>query len=206
MAKARIAIPERTRTLVLREFNYRCALCGSDRPQMHHLDQDPSNNEQLNLLPLCPNCHLSDQHNPTESIPTGILALFRRFKDPVILSPQFRPLYQRFQFLFEITDTSDQEQLGAAAAELAAFVRALEMGDFYGSKIEALTKQIRLTSGSASLYTGQPSPETARALAALPERNRRQLIENREEVLKLCIELLRYQRWSPPSRGRTNGT
>lgn len=205
MPKARVVIPQRTRTLVLSEFNHRCAICGSNRPQLHHLDEDPSNNNPLNLVPLCPNCHLSDQHSPTEGIPAGVLSLFRRFKDPAILSPQFRPLYQRLQFLFEISDNSDHNQLGAAAAELACFVGTLEMGNFYGPKVEGLTKQITLGGWSGSFYTGEPSPETARTLAALPERNRRRLIENREQVLQLCIELLRYQRWAPPSKTSSNG-
>jgi hypothetical protein len=88
MAKERIAIPKQIREQVLVEFNHRCAVCGADRPQVHHIDEDPSNNEPLNLLPLCPNCHLIDQHNPTGGMEIPKLLLFRRFKDPAILRCQ----------------------------------------------------------------------------------------------------------------------
>src|SRR5256885_12038233 len=99
MAKTRIAIPRDMRDKVLKEFHHKCAICGEADPQLHHIDENPSNNDQMNLIPLCPKCHLSDQHNPTKSIETDKLRLFRQFKDLAILKPQFHPLFIRLRFL-----------------------------------------------------------------------------------------------------------
>ena len=62
--KTRTDIPKTVREAVLKEFNHRCAVCGGDRPHLDHIDEDPSNNDPFNLLPLCPNCHIRDRHNP----------------------------------------------------------------------------------------------------------------------------------------------
>src|SRR5689334_6368420 len=91
----RVKIPKPTADAVLKEFNHLCAVCGETSPQLHHIDENPANNDPLNLLPLCPNHHLSDQHNPTAKIDPGILALFRRHKDPTILTPEFDPFFRR---------------------------------------------------------------------------------------------------------------
>ncbi len=71
MSKQRVSIPKAVRDKILAEFNHRCAVCGADRPHIDHIDEDPSNNEPMNLLPLCPNCHLTDKHNPTSKIAGG---------------------------------------------------------------------------------------------------------------------------------------
>ena len=84
---------------------------------MHHIDENPSNNDPLNLLPLCPNCHLSDQHRPTERIPKGVPSLFRQYKDPTILSPAFCPPYQRLEYLLHFTEDTDVESLEGAPYE-----------------------------------------------------------------------------------------
>jgi len=92
---------------------------------VHHIDENPSNNDPLNLLPLCPNCHLTDQHNPTGGMEVSKLLLFRRFKDPVILRPQFHPLYLRLKFLdsVELND-SPGNKLEERVKELVEFVQA----------------------------------------------------------------------------------
>jgi integrase len=135
--KNRVAIPKSIREQVLSEFRHRCAICGADRPHLHHIDENPDNNDLLNIIPLCPNCHLTDQHNPTAPIHPGRLTLFRRYKDPVILSPQFEPLFQRLLFLDAISDQQTKE-LKQAAQELVDFVSSLEMGTFYGKRLDEL--------------------------------------------------------------------
>ena len=69
MAKIRKVIPQPVQNAVLKEFNHRCAFCGKDRPHLHHIDEDPSNNDALNIIPLCPNCHVTDQHDASNAIP-----------------------------------------------------------------------------------------------------------------------------------------
>lgn len=60
--KKRISIPKVTkvRSELQKEINSVCPFCPNDDVghfQIHHIDEDPSNNEPINLLLLCPNCH-----------------------------------------------------------------------------------------------------------------------------------------------------
>lgn len=73
MVKTRINPPKPIRDQVLKEYHHRCAIRGEDNPQIHHIDEDPSNNDPLNLLPLCPNCH-SAIHDPLNPIEIGRLS------------------------------------------------------------------------------------------------------------------------------------
>ncbi len=57
MAKQRIGVPEATRLELISRCNNRCCVCQTPFVVVHHLDENPSNNEIDNLAPLCPNCH-----------------------------------------------------------------------------------------------------------------------------------------------------
>lgn len=129
MAKERECVPAKTRDQILREFNHRCAKCGTDRPHLHHIDEDPSHNDQMNLIPLCPNCHLTDQHNPTQSIEPDRLRQFRQYKDPTILTPEFHVVFRRMRFLSRIAIDSDAHrvvyQTAVAGADPAGHARSV---------------------------------------------------------------------------------
>jgi hypothetical protein len=190
--KKRITVPQKVRDQVLREFNHLCALCGASNPQVHHIDENPSNNDPENLLPLFPNCHLTDQHNPTARIDTNKLRLFRKHKDPAILSHQFEPLFQRLQFLDSIDTDSDVQQLQRRAEELIAFIAALQMGEFYSSQIANLIT--RAYQWHVSDFYGS-NPEYDREYDKEEQQYRYQLQSAREGVYQLTMELLRYQSW-----------
>lgn len=199
MAKKRVIIPAKVRKTVLSEFNHRCAICGTDKPHLHHIDEDPSNNDPMNLLPLCPNCHLSDHHNPTAHLDPEKLRLFRTYKDPTILIPEFEPLFRRLHFLDRIEDTPAVEELEARINELCAFVYALEMGTFYGKLIEYLTerpKMIPLVSPSG------PDQGYSPWVMINQEEYRIKLRQARNRIYDLVVELLRYQRWASPKKDR----
>lgn len=124
---------------VLREFNHLCALCAKPNPQIHHIDGNPANNEPLNLIPLCPNHHLLDQHDPTADVHPLKLALFRFHKDPTVLADEFEPLFKRCRFLIEFDEeTFSLSTCAAAVEQLVAFVRVLKMGDFYANRLSDL--------------------------------------------------------------------
>lgn len=60
--KVRIKIKQGTkiRSLLQREINSICPLCGSSEVghfQIHHIDEMPENNDLTNLILLCPTCH-----------------------------------------------------------------------------------------------------------------------------------------------------
>jgi len=185
MAKSRISIPKETKEKVLKEFNYRCAICGADNPHLHHIDENPANNEIDNLIPLCPNHHLNDQHNPTSAIPSYKIELFRKFKDPSILSPKFHPLYERLKFLNQIEDLKHRV-LKEKVNELLQFISYLEMGGFYKDEI---MKLIQFNEVVALTLDGD------REDLGYKIRYKNRLKDNKETVIELVIECLRYQNW-----------
>ena len=195
--KKKRTAPGKAGTDVLKEYNHRCAICGVDRPQIHHIDEDPSNQDPLNLLPLCPNCHLSDQHNPTARPDPRLLALFRKYKDPTILSPQFLPLFKRLMFLENVQGQS-LEELTKLVSELLAFVAELEMGSFYAREMDTLLT----AAADYPLSEGGESPERQgereRAWLQRQMAYWHQLNNAKPKVLDLAVELLRYQSWRSP--------
>jgi hypothetical protein len=192
---AREPIPKKLRDAVLAEYNHRCAVCGNDRPQLHHIDEDSSNSISDNLLPLCPNCHLSDQHNPTRQVEVKKLHLFRRFKDPGILKPQFHPVYKRQLFLDDVVVCDEPvQELFRQVTELRELVKALEMGDFYFNRLgELLALEFPYYQICLALGT-DPDKEAERMIGN--RRYRQKLVTNRESARDLLVEQLRYQRWA----------
>lgn len=46
------------RTIAFQDWKKECAICGFDKiVAVHHIDEDHSNNNRENLIPLCPNHH-----------------------------------------------------------------------------------------------------------------------------------------------------
>ena len=191
----RTAIPKKTRDAVLAEYSHRCAICGTTKPQLHHIDGDHSNHQSLNLLPLCPNCHLSDQHNPTAELDSGILSLFRKHKDPAVLKPQFYPIYIRQKFLDEITESNlPIGDIDCSVTELVEFVAEFEMGGYYSRKLQTLLKLPSIP--RVALLSRDPDPAYDAACEAEYATYRKTVVVNRETARSLIIEMLRYQKWA----------
>lgn len=59
MAQARRSIPKTVVDRVLSSTGHQCCFptCFIEDVQLHHIDGDPSNNSEENLIPLCPNHH-----------------------------------------------------------------------------------------------------------------------------------------------------
>jgi len=58
--KKRKTIPQKTKALLQKEIKSKCPNCSNeevDHFQIHHIDENPENNEFSNLLMLCPTCH-----------------------------------------------------------------------------------------------------------------------------------------------------
>lgn len=195
---ARKAVSKKTKEALFNEYNSRCAICGKERPHIHHIDQDSSNNDLQNLIPLCPNCHLIDQHNPTTPIDPIKLSLFRRFKDPIILSAQFEPLFQRIMFLFDLEESSfETYQISDKAGELISFIQVLNMGEFYGNRLGSL---INKPSTGWVLTTETPDYVIDQREKEEKEKYYIMLCQNRDSAITLIIELLRYQDWTVSSQ------
>lgn len=192
MTKQRQTVPRATRDALLREFNFRCAICGADRPHVHHIDEDPANNSLDNLLPLCPNCHLVDEHDASNRTPLEKLKLFRRHKHRGILSAQFNPLFCRMRFLYAMEE--DAGELEANAKELIRFVSNLEMGRFYAGAVEEL-----LSPPVVGTFFVLGDPESERrhdeAVRAGEVAYVQQVRSAAPKVEALVIEMLDYQPW-----------
>lgn len=192
MAKTRISIPQKVAGKVFREFNHRCAKCGADNPQLHHIDGDPANNDPLNLIPLCPNCHLTDQHNPTRFVEPGKLKLLRVYKDPTILKPQFHPIFKRMQFLESREGDFEIEELEQKAIELVEFVFTLEKGEFYGTHIgHTMIPQDLLVRNTTVARFKSDSHKAQRRAAEYFQH----LQNTKAQVYAWVIEALRFQNW-----------
>jgi hypothetical protein len=202
MAKHRTG-PGKLGQEVLKEYNHRCAICGEDRPQIHHIDENPANHERFNLLPLCPNCHLTDQHNPTARPDPGLLRLFREFKDPTILSPQFLPLFQRSQFLCKPHELF-WEELNDRVLDLLGFIAELEMGSFYARSLQPLLiYPLAFFDETDPRDTEEQKKERAQRKFDALVRLRCQIQANQAQVYRLIVELLRYQPWRSDRAGVT---
>ncbi len=191
MAKQRTHIPKRISEEVLKEFNYRCAKCGADRPHLHHIDENPANNDALNIIPLCPNCHLVDQHNPTRFADPNKLKLFRKHKDPAILKPEFDPLFRRLQFFNTEHNNHSLEELENMAIELCEFIWTFEKGEFYAKKVGELI----IPRDLITYNTNVPRFRTKSGYLTKTEDYRRELQKKQEKVHTLVVEMLRYQPW-----------
>lgn len=187
MPKSRAEIPKRIRDSVLFEFSHRCAICGADRPQIHHIDENPGNNAAENLVPLCANHHLSDQHNPTTKYPELRLSLFRRYKDPQILCPQFAPLYSRLLYLMTPIHSMKYDELVNHSHDLVRFVKHLQMGEYYSAVLRELLDW--------SWQRPYASEERQAFLSEQEERYQAQVARYSNRILELVIEQLRYQAW-----------
>jgi hypothetical protein len=186
-------VPRAVREQVLKEYKHHCAICGQDHPQLHHIDENPSNNDPLNLIPLCPNCHLTGQHNPHQVLEGGKLQFFRIHKHPFILKPQFHPLFIRLAFLDE-AQTQEIAVLEAAAQELVHLIKVHLMGEFYAGRVGTL---VHMRHSPGVYFLGDPASERAheRRHRADEEEYRRQLVANRDRVHQLIVEMLAYQQW-----------
>lgn len=60
--KPRKNIPEDALGQLLYYSSNRCCICQLPLVVIHHIDENPANNDMDNLAPLCPNCH-AQAHN-----------------------------------------------------------------------------------------------------------------------------------------------
>jgi hypothetical protein len=193
-------LSDAVRTAVLKEFNHRCAICGTAVPQIHHIDEDHDNNDPENLLPLCPNCHLLDQHNPTAKTDPQKLSLFRNHKDPFILVAQFEPLFQRMKFLLSWPKADfDSQGTRKQAAELVAFVSHLQMGVFYSGE---LLKLLEFDNSGAPIILGDTFGYS-RWYEGAVARYAHDLQTRSPRAVHLIMEVIRFQNWpkfEPPHK------
>lgn len=201
----RTSIPKALREHVLAEFNSLCAICGKPRPQLHHIDHDRTNNAAPNLIPLCPNHHLLDAHNPTEPESPLRLSLFRKFKNPYILLPQFIPLLDRLRFLIvPQLESLDFAQARNRAEDLLLFISNLKMGGYYAATLESTLRwspppPSDVMRATANILEGMArSMRQDQVYEAKQAKYLQELRDRSSEIVRLVIESLRFQEWKAP--------
>ena len=180
MKKNRVRVPKAVTERVMKEYHHKCAMCGRPNPHLHHIDENPSNNDASNLLPLCPNHHLQDTHSPTTPLDPGKLRLFRRCKDPFILDPRFHPIWTRLRFLREGHRGPRTEDWNTCWIDLTRFIEAFEKGHYYSAR---LLNQMHAMQDTIAAV--------ADVILGLQD-------EFATTVEDLCVEMLRYQGWQRP--------
>lgn len=193
---ARERITKAVKDQVLGEYDHLCAVCGATKPQLHHIDEDHSNSIPDNLIPLCPNCHLTDQHDPTKMIPIPILKLFRQYRDPAILKPQFVPIFSRFEFLTHLSENDSWDrECEKQTKRLIDFISFQEMGGAYAREISELLPECPYSANlSENLFEEAWKMSYGRNKKEKVHMNK--ILKSLPEVLPLIIEMLRYQSWA----------
>lgn len=192
MAKVRTHNPNRN--AVLKEYGNLCAVCRLEGPEVHHIDENPANHEINNLIPLCPNFHRITQHSPYKRIEPSRLRLFRIFKEPKILLPQFKPIFTRMTFFENITKDSDAAILSKNANDLIEYVLSLEMGGYFSKKLSELIKkrvpflQSDGSPASLSLLRAQKKKDDDAYIVTLTNA--------KDKVYGFLIEQLQSQQWN----------
>ncbi|MEZ4414627.1 MAG: hypothetical protein R3E10_02660 [Gemmatimonadota bacterium] len=131
---------------------------------------------------------MQDQHDPTRAIEPGILRLFRVHRDPVLLASQFQPLFRRAEFLISLQEGGEVDDMAKRKKELISFVEVLEMGSYYGQRIDELFGRF----GGVWVVD---DPDNERKLAEDLQRRLQRARENAGEILALVVELVRFQPW-----------
>jgi 5-methylcytosine-specific restriction endonuclease McrA len=98
--KSRITIPELTADKILVRCRHQCCICQAPVVAIHHADENPSNNKEDNLIPLCGNCHdrASKKGGLSRNITPAQLLIYKRgweleveiAKRTAALAPQLR--------------------------------------------------------------------------------------------------------------------
>ena len=209
MAKKRVAVPLQVKTKILEEYRHRCAVClRSVKLEVHHIDEDPSNNDERNLIPLCPNCHSDRLHNPFDPLDSDVLSFYRTHKYRQILAAQFRPLLKRLRQLEDVNNLS-YEELWQRAQDLIDLVKEHEKGEYYASRIGNLLKPDLdkfvplpsvsyqfgyLTAGSQNAIDRYNEQQREVARERTPKYQAK-VQQGLGQAYELVAEMIQYQQW-----------
>ena len=214
MATTRPSIPKAASEEALRAFSHMCAACGERKPHLHHIDGNSGNNDPLNLIPLCPNHHLTDAHDPTRPIEPGRLRLLRLYRDPTVLDSRFQPIFVRLEsfrrylneplgeggvwtdgkFHLKAFDGLPNKKLEwfssvfRAGANFCRFLAVLEMGDYYAPQFERIFRGVDDSPG----FFENPENCKRTIYAARLYGGREKIVEQIEQSI---LEMMRYQGW-----------
>ena len=143
--KVRKEIPAALATSVKTEFGNRCAMCREPYVTIHHIDENPSNNNRQNLIPLCPNCHHGRVHGyGGNKIDRRALELYRELGTRFAATGAYNLLLKRSAYITSgMFEQLDSDQLSNALDDLLSFVRGLKFGPHFEKKLSRLLRPPR---------------------------------------------------------------
>lgn len=197
MKQKRPSIPKATQELVLEEYQHRCAIpiCNVAKPQLHHIDLDNTNNDPLNLIPLCPTHHLLGQHGTQPTFTPTLLKFYRIHKHSLILHPRFMSIFKRLEFLENVSSKSNATEVRKSMGDLIKFIRSQGNGDYYASTIGRLTAYEPFIASVSIPYGGSLPQWYINGMNNEIPQYLEKIQKNRDEVVKLIIEFLDFQNW-----------
>jgi hypothetical protein len=202
-------VPLALRTAVAKEFNNECATCGEHAgTQIHHIDENPGNNDALNLIPLCPTCHDIHIHGPSSRVTRPMLRLFRAHKDLALLTQNFRSVQERMAFLetpeaYAKAEADELWTLADAMEDLCGFIQLQPKGEYYARRLRKLLRAEEPASAldlkiGVQYYDAEPEERAKEMEAEVIEENLRvvtNLKSVRADVERLVVEFVRFQDW-----------
>ena len=108
-------------------FNYYCSRCGKDCRntknaemvlQVHHIDENPGNNDLENLIPLCASCHLKIEREARLHAPNHEKQL-ELFENQSYMS-QMKMMRKSALAKYGATNKADISQMDAETYEIRA--------------------------------------------------------------------------------------
>lgn len=187
--KKRTAVRKDMRDKVLVEFNHRCVCCDAPYYNIHHIDEDPSNNAEDNLIILCPNCHQGRVHGNSIMITPEQLKMYKRMKSKSV----FKPIYSAIKSRIKFIETDEYERLTydeitTKLDDLIKFIGTLNQGVYYEQELKrCLSREPRIC------FTDTPISIRQQQTQEIENRYKKKIKDKKEGILKLVLECIEVQ-------------
>ena len=189
MKKKRTTIPKLRKDKILVQFNHQCVVCSAPYHEVHHIDEDPSNHDEDNLIVLCPNCHQGKVHGKSIMITADQLKLYLRNGKKSIFNPIYHILASKIDFLqndkyLHLTTDDISEKVD----DLIEFIKYLNLGEYYSKKLKEL-----LTRDSSIFFTSMTDYESNKQWEEIEKAHKEKIKNNKYEATRLVFECLEVQ-------------
>jgi hypothetical protein len=137
--KSRLAVPRVTADKVKALFRHRCAVCAAPYMELHHIDEDPGNNDEKNLILLCSNCHHGRVHGQGHTLDQHALRLYRELGHRFAATGAYRILLARSSYVTSGAFRGEAwKKLVTAFDDLVSFVKGLKHGPHFATRVRRL--------------------------------------------------------------------
>lgn len=174
---------------ILVEFNHSCVCCGALFHEVHHIDEDPSNNAEDNLIVLCPNCHQGKVHGKSIKITPEQLRLYKTTKNKGVFKPVYNAIRKRITFVEKDEyENLTSDEISTKVKDLIGFINTLKQGEYYAQKLKSY-----LCSSPAVWIIPSPDSVVNEQRKEFLEEHRKRIRDKKEEILRLVLECAEVQ-------------